>query len=218
MPTLQQLLTDIDLRMPNSFTQANKIDWLNEVQREVFRELGIQDILEFDTVANMPFYDLTDLAQNIEFEMIKSLTVDNTNYDPADLNQEAKYNIFYKVLDYNNSETPKIGIYPTPTKSDLKIRIFYERRPTLLTASALTAVPDLKEDYQSILKYGVWIIIAESMDDITKANNYTLKYNAELKRIKQEKYEKMAKYPCTIDVIPKKNYTYRRRVVDTYHV
>jgi len=202
LPTVANLLTDIDRRLPNSFSQGDKIDWLNEVQTEVFRELGIQEILEFDSIMDCPIYDLTDLAENIEFEMIKSFTVDNKEYTPADLNQEARPYIFYKVLDYNNIETPKIGIYPTPSKDGLKIRIFYERRPTKLSTANLNAVPDLKEDYQSILKYGVWIIIAESMDDIAKANNYTQKYNAELRKIKQERFEKMAKYPGTIDVLP----------------
>lgn len=213
MPTVSQLLTDIDRRMPNTFSQSDKIDWLNEVQTEAFREMAIRDILETDTIANVPFYNLTDLDENIEFEMIKALTVDNIDYEPADITQEQRPNIFYKVLDYNNSEEPKIGIYPTPTVDGKKIRIFYERRPTPLSASNLNAIPDLKEDYQVILKYGVWIIMAEAMDDIVKANNYTLRYNAEMKKIKQERYEKMAKYPSTKDVM-----TRRHRASEVYNV
>ena len=215
LPTLQQHLVDIDRRMPNTFNQQDKIDWMNEVQSEVFREIAIQEIIEFDTIANVPIYDLTDLTENIEFEMIKSITVDNKEYTPSDLNDDLRPYIFYKVLDYNNVETPKIGIHPTPTKDGLKIRIFYDRRPSRLSSANLNAVPDLREDYQTILKYGVWIIMAETMDDIVKANNYTLRYNTEMKRIKQERFDKMAKYPSTTDVMPRRS---RQRVSEVFHV
>jgi hypothetical protein len=213
MPTVNQLLTDIDRRFPNTFSQADKIDWLNEVQDEVFREAAIHEILEIDTISDVPFYELRDEDEIIEFEMVKVLTVDNKEYEPADITQDSRSNIFYKILDYNNSEAPMFGIYPTPTVDGKKIRIFYERRPTPLSVSNLNAIPDLKEDYQVILKYGVWIIIAEAMDDIVKANNYTLRYNAEMKKIKQERYEKMAKYPSTKDVMTK-----RHRVSEVYNV
>ncbi|MFT9498245.1 hypothetical protein [Anaerosolibacter sp.] len=205
--TLQELLDDIDGRFSNPFTQAQKINWINITQREIFREMALKEILQFNTIADQALYDLKTLSgNNLEFEMIESVTLDNKKYAPKFINDEAVYYSYYKVLDNY------IGFYPVPKKSDLIVNIYYEKRPETLSSSNLTKTPDLREDYLEILKYGVFVIMAKALKDVALANNYVGEYNDMMKKIKQEKYEKMSKYPQTQDVMNKaRNRYYPKR-------
>ena len=72
MPTLNEILIDIDDRYSNSFTDEQKIRWLNTTQREVFKDLAIDDIYEISTIKDEAIYEI---PEEIEFELIKSLTL-----------------------------------------------------------------------------------------------------------------------------------------------
>lgn len=60
---------------------------------------------------------------------------------------------------------------------------------------------DLRSKYAPALKYYVMRIMAESNDDIAKANNFGDEYNSEMILIKMDKYKQNGKYPSTRDVM-----------------
>lgn len=198
---LQRILDEIDTYCPNTFTQAEKINYVNDIQRKVFREMAIQDIVTWNTIKGVPIYDLYNPADNqpIEFDMIRGVTIDNINYQYADIWAEAKGYIYYNPL------PGKIGLFPTPGTDDLIAYVFYEKRPKILTASDLLVEPELRADWHEILIHGVVAIIANMQDDLIKSNNARLEYNTMMSDIMQQKYEKGG-YPVTKNVQRKQRF------------
>lgn len=175
MPTLDEILTDIDDRYANVFSQEQKIRWLNQVQRDVFREIALPEILQFKTVPGMSLYTETE---GIDFDLIDSVTVDGNKYDLKGINDTLD------TYSYINVKDKHMALYPKPEKV-MDVYVYYKKRPKTLID--LTETPELKEDYQEILKHGVFMIMALAMDDIGKHNNFAMLYNAELQKIKDDR-------------------------------
>lgn len=74
--------------------------------------------------------------------------------------------------------TTGFAIYPTPTEDVTGgLTLFYNKYPTQLSVSTLTAVPELDTDFHMLLVYGTLVQIAENFNDVAMVNNYTAKYN-----------------------------------------
>jgi hypothetical protein len=213
---LSEILAKIKRYYPKAatWTDAEIVSILNDEQREIFRELQIKDMYEFTTIADQWSYLLPSNC-SVEFLEYVGLTEDATitsnsdfqEYTYADLNEEMSG---YRYFDALNG---LIGLYPMPDTSGWNIRLIFRKRPVLMSATILTATPELNEDWHRILVYGAIAEIAGSGSnpDTTTANNYTTKYNELLKEIKQSRYEVTPKYPKTKDVMIKR---FRNRKID----
>jgi hypothetical protein len=208
--TVQEIITMIQKLYPRAttWTDAEIVTILNSEQREIFRELDSEEIYEFTTVADQWSYSLpSDCA--IEFLKYVGLTTDTTitsnsrfqEYSFAEINDELSG---YEYFDAFNG---LIGLYPMPDTTGWNVRLIYTERPTVLSASSLTASPSLNADWHRILVYATISEIAGagSNPDIATVNNYTMKYNALMKNITQSRYERTPKYPSTKDVMRKKS-------------
>lgn len=198
MPTVQQLINDIDNRLPNSFDNDFKVNAMNEVMRKIFKYLNAKDIYQFATIKNQSTYSL---ASNIVFdeiltvEMADDLTVTSsttfTSYGYKGLDEEMTDNSYYDALN------GLIGLYPVPTTTGYTVNIIFEKRPTLLSASDLTATPEINEDYHDLLKFYTLSVIAKSghNPDVQLANNYMTDYNNIWFLMRKDSDEKKMKNP-----------------------
>lgn len=196
MPTVQQILDDIDERLPNSFSTSFKINAMNDVMRKIFKYMNEKDIYQFNTVANQATYSL---ASNIVFdeiltvEMADDLTVTTsttfTSYTYKGLDEEMTSNNYYDALN------GLIGLYPVPKTTGYTVNIIFEKRPTLLSASDLSATPEINEDYHDLLKFYALAVIAKSghNPDVQLANNYLADYNDMWFLMRKDSDEKKAK-------------------------
>ena len=206
--TAQEILNDIDDRYPNIFTDEQKTRWLNIAITDLYKVLGEEDIMETLTVADQPFYFLADVDEDllqIEFELIRAVTVNDVEYRPKNITDNREPNIYYKVAD------EYLGIYPTPKTAGQKIYIHYKKRPVEIVYTVLTVIPEVSEDHYEILKYGVMVIMAESLDDIIKRNNFSNEFNARLQDALQDRNDQFAAFPTCEDVMTRKNKSYNRR-------
>lgn len=199
--TLAEILAKIKRYYPKAatWTDAEIVSVLNDEQREIFRELQLKNIYEFETIANQWSYSLpTDC--DIEFLEYVGLTKDSTitsdsdfqEYTYADLNESMTG---YRYFDAMNG---LIGLYPMPDTTGWNIRLIYRKRPALMDSTDTSETPELKEDWHRILVYGAIIEIAGagSNPDVTTVNNYAMKYNALMSDIKLAKYNNKP-YPRT---------------------
>lgn len=175
MATVIAILADIDLRYRNSFTQDQKLVWLNEEQRELF------DILELDsppyafqTVEGENFYPFPD-----QFDVMKIKTVtyqDSATTEPNyvevpfkrnDDDQYAAYGPWYTIV------SNAMYLYvPDTVPADRNVYIYTDSDPTEVTTANLSVSPDLPTKYQEILKYGVLKRIAQARKDVVFASNF----------------------------------------------
>lgn len=199
--TLQQILADIDVRFPNVFDQDQKIEWINLTINNFYKTVAQKEIMKILTIKDQPFYFISDEANGIdqvEFELIDSVTVDNVDYLPAIEDEALRENVYFDVMG------KYLGLYPTPSMDGKPIYISYFKRPKEMSSSDLTVVPQINSDYYELIKYGVIMIMAESMGDIIMFNNYAARYNALLKKAEDEKRKQFSKLPTRRDVVTKK--------------
>ena len=201
---LSEIIQDIDDRYAASstFSQDQKLRWINKVIRRVWRKMPLDEISIIPTRKGDSVYEL---PADIEFEMIESVVVNTVEYKFRDQPQGLFARTYYKVIDGQMGEVSYMGIYPIPVEDNLDITIAYWKRPEDLTASDLGATPELRQDYLDIVVFGVLNIMAEIRQDVELGNNYARKYQDILDQIKREQYENMPQYPVIKDTQPRSN-------------
>jgi hypothetical protein len=162
--TLQDILTDIDARLPNTFTNAQKVGWMQDKLNEIWPHVALVDSFEFDTVANQYVYVLPEYTkvQYIDSVVISADTGDFI--DQSTVWHEYAYqrpNITlagYKYYDILGS----LGISPVPDQSGYKASVLFRKIPIQLNADDLDAPFDFDDELVHIFKYEVMRIISES--------------------------------------------------------
>ena len=191
--TLAEILAKVKRYYPKAatWTDAEIVNVMNDEQREIFRQLQLKDIYEFETIADQWAYTL---PSNCEIEFLeyvgvsKDATVTSnsefTEYTFAELNEAMSG---YKYFDAMNG---LIGLYPAPDTTGWSVRLIFRKRPALMDSTDTSETPELKEDWHRIFVYGAIAEIAGSGSnpDITTANNYTQKYNKLMEDILLAKY------------------------------
>lgn len=188
--TLLELRTDIDARYPSTFTNEQKNGWVNEGMEILASEIGEIDTALFETTEGTAIYKMLD---DMRMENIKSLLVGDVPYDAAGQNTELVR------PSYMLATERYFALYPEPSKTGIVITVTYQKQPPPVSEDDDEI--KLRTKYIPALKYYVMGIIAEANDDINKANNMYSQYNAELVRIKMDKYKHNGKYPVTRDVM-----------------
>lgn len=199
MKTVAQIISKIDRQCTNGRSEADKIAWINDAVVRLYKDIGLADIIEINTVADQFVYAID---ATISFQKIRSVTVSSDvegganspvqiTYNPIGLDDELYGYCYFKVIE------GYIGIYPTPAISNQVIRINYTGRASVVDAT--TDNVEVDGDYYEAIEYYVLMLMAESNDDIIKFNNFLSTYNSEIMRIKREMAMKDGKYPSTKD-------------------
>lgn len=198
MPTVQQIIDDIKVRVPNSFTNAQIIGWLNEGMRKLYKYMNSTTFEAFTTVANQSIYLLPEnctFDQVLEIELTTDLivTVDSlfTSYTYAEMFEKMQSNKFFDGLSNN------FGLYPIPTVTGWNGRIFFGNKPQLITSNDLNYIPEINEDYQDTIKYYALSIIASAgrAPNISLSNIYKIMFNDMMSAMFKDRIEKQIKTP-----------------------
>lgn len=164
---LKEILEDIDSEVPNTFATNQKVRWINDTQRRLYRRFTLPDRVDkFQTVAGVAFYPL---PENCPQDRVTSITVDNVLYKYKGGDEQASFQ-FYTFIQ------GQIMLYPTPEKV-VDALVYFEPRPIDMTEDNLNTVPEFPEDYHRLLVLGAAIECAKRLPDITMANNLTTDFN-----------------------------------------
>ncbi|MEK8206768.1 hypothetical protein NST41_14340 [Paenibacillus sp. FSL L8-0696] len=165
---LQEILDEISEKYPHGLSNDSVIRKINQVQNELFRTTFRERATAIFTLQKGVFvYTLPIPRTNVETVVVQGRTY---------LHQSVvnRSNIpFY----YFEGKTG-LGLYPTPTENIVDgLTLFYYRYPMQLSATSLTAVPELDYDFHMLLVYGALAQICEVFQDTAMVNNYTGKFN-----------------------------------------
>lgn len=198
MPTVQQILDQVQLQYPNAFTNAQLIIWGNDILRQIWKWMNPENsIYSFDLIANQSIYNLPSNGQSLDKITVIDIATDST--------LENFQEHYYKGL-LNDSESPYFydataglfGIYPVPTANITDGgRIFYGQKFTLMTDSDLTATPEVNEDYHSLIVNFICMKAAQagSNPDVIMANNFAQSFNDNWDRLLFDWTRKKCKLP-----------------------
>lgn len=202
--TVEQVLNDIQVRLPHEYTQETLFLWINETMKKIYKDLAIQEKYSFNTRAKQELYSL---PENCSMDMINSVTMStkardqNNPYDWGDFEDLKSYLPDEKmtVNGYYDGRDGAIGIYPVP-KDVRKIDIYYLKKPKMVTK--LEDYIELDDNYIDLVKYNVMSIIAMSghNPDIELANEYILLYNNLVQKANENKNEQQQRYPIIRDL------------------
>jgi hypothetical protein len=204
MPTVVQILADIDRRLPNDFTEASKLAWCNDVQRKLLPYIEQESVYEFVASSSVEY----SLSTNIRIDRIKHVyTGDSTaladissttiwsehQYSGADDTLTGYRYYVPNITHFNTTSVNSIGLFPVSTEVRVA-RIYFN---TLLPALTTLNSPVFNEEWHDILKFGVMEIIAKAGNnpDVDLANNYHMEYREILKEIKRANATKKWKRP-----------------------
>jgi len=179
-----------DKRVPNTETDAEKVEFLDQLQKQLYRKIEIPEKIEkISTTAEISLYTLPSYIVPNRIKSISLTKLDgteSTNYEFREDGQEVVYNCYY-IINGINSNT--LGIYPTPTEAGYMLINFMDS-PNTLDSGDMNTVPRFFDDYQMVFVYKLASELAKLQRDIDLANNYEAEYSALLKdAIKEINYE-----------------------------
>ena len=185
--TLQEIINYVDRKKPNSETNANKVIDLNKLQLEIFMKINALTYnvtMSTDTtVADQSEYDL---PTNCRIENVRFIEVEteesSDEYDKYLYEGPQEEDLSYDKIFKRGSTNLKYSLLDEQEylgTADLTIRVYYYPRPSLLSASTLTAEPDLEEEYHPLLCYGLIVELCNqgNYPDVEMANYYQSKYD-----------------------------------------
>lgn len=212
MPTAQQLLDDINDRYRNTFTDAQKIRWMNEVQRQIFQYVPHESPpYTFTTVADTSYYAL---PSDCEPQLIKYITIERKagtdDFEKLEYRQPeesvGENEEFYTIVNNLIYINPK----PTSTTEGKDVFLFYNKKPAELNTTALNTKPDLEENFHELLVYGVLERVCASRKDSIMKSNYASDFEVLFNRYQEIYKNTKAEFVRTIDRLPKRARTSRR--------
>ena len=162
--TVQDLLDELLLKYPHSYTNVQVVNRMDRLQKRIFRGLNTLVYSTVSTVSGTSSYATTYKSQQI-----RKVTVDGIDY-PYVTPEEDKPSYYWYWL--NGS----IVLYPTPTAAGT-MELWTNKIPTTLSSGSLSATPDLDSDFHMMLVYGVAKEIAEDMRDGSMATAFAVGYN-----------------------------------------
>lgn len=176
MTTATTLLTDINLRYRNTYTEAQKCTWMNDEQNEIIDLFKI-DIgsINFPLITDTEFYTIPIEIENID--QIRTATIQ--------INDDATYPEFVQ-LDYkrdgNNvyvdenaywytivGESLYINV-PGGAVTDRQVYFYLDGASEAITAG--TSTVNVPRKYLEILKLGTLKRIAGARKDVQMYNNF----------------------------------------------
>jgi hypothetical protein len=174
--TLEEILKDVDTYVPNTISTEQKVRWINEIQKQLFRDYPVPDaVYQFETVPGLDYYDLPD---DCSTDRITNLVIDEQEYDGLSLDSEETS--FYWI-----PVEGKLFIQPTPQDVMMGF-IYYRPKPIELTSANLSAIPNFPEDYHELLVFGCAARVAKAYQDVDLANNMVSDFNYLADKAKKE--------------------------------
>ena len=200
--TLRELIDDINLRMPNAFDESDLVKFINIALAEGYRHITDYEVYAFEAARGVSVYPLPTF---IKFDMIENVWAGKKEYLPKNYSDEVLGNVYYAV------PGNFIGLSPVPNEGEIFIR--YKEKPTPFnvisdedrnTPSLLTEYYEqtlnVSDEYAELIKYGVFIIIAEAKEDVNLANNYKQNYNSVIVSARHRRWKESGKYPAIKNV------------------
>lgn len=177
--TGQEILAEADVLVPNAFTTQQKIDWLNDVQREFFEVVKVPGVYSFAATAGQ---NSVTLPTGVVGRNIVMVMVGTTQYRPVQYDDGFRPGLNYYTFD---DTTRQLTFNPPPAVAGQGL-IRYFRVPTqTFTSANLSQQAEAPAEYHEALVLGLAMRIAKAQNDVALGNNYMAEYMAMLQVAQQ---------------------------------
>lgn len=179
--TLQQIIKEADVRVPNPFDIAQKISWLNEINVEFFEIVRIPKVFRFMITGGTDTYSLPSTIRSHAIENVRNQSVmyESIQYEKVQPGRN------YWNLD---DDTQQLTLFPRPTVNAEAIISYRKKTESTYLTSDLSAKPDAPIEFHWAYILALCERIAKAMNDVPLANNYANDYRGQLS-LAQERYK-----------------------------
>jgi len=209
MPTVQQLLNTIDTTYRNTYSVAQKVEWMDVTQKQIFQLVKHEAVpYVFTTVADFAFYPLPDDCDPMG---IKRVTIEtkpgsekyrDLRFVSIESNERLnEHDEFYSV---EANQNIYINPIPTTETEGRKVYVYYNKRPAALSSANLGAIPDLEEDFHELLVLGCLHRIARARGEYDDANMFLADFNRLLDRYRDIYDTPYPEYITPQDKLPRR--------------
>lgn len=180
---LSEIINEADILVPNSYSSADKVSWLNAINQDFFSVVKIPKAVSFTVTANQGVYTIANDARSKNIDKVQ---VGVQKYRSL-LSEDVQPGQNYWTLD---DTTGKITLYPAPIQNGNAVIRYYRIAITTFTSGSLNVQPDAPTEYHWIYTVGLCAKIAKAQDDIAKANNYSAEFTNALS-VAAQNYQKI---------------------------
>ncbi|MEI2285025.1 hypothetical protein [Paenibacillus polysaccharolyticus] len=222
MPTVQSLLNSVDTTYRNSYSIAQKVEWMDTTQKQIFQTVRHEALpYSISLSANFAYYPLPPDCDPMGIKQVVIETkAGRDRYDDLRfVSIESNEDVGDSARFYSIASNQNIFINPLPKLEDegRMVFVYYNRRPAELTASQLDRIPDIEEDFQELLVLGCLERIARARGEYDDKNTFAADYLALLRDYKSLYRTPYPEYTKPQDKMPRRRghvatkYGYGRR-------
>jgi hypothetical protein len=170
------LLQDIDAKIDNTASIADKLSWVNTFEQSLYRSIIKEPAVAYmDVVADQDTYDISDEAYS--FEDIEAVIIDEIPYQARTLFVDGAAYYTYAKSGTNLIVSPT----PVAAKTD-GIEIRYIRKPTIKTATNMSTedldlAADFGEEFIDMYKFYCYREACIRNREFSDANSWATLYN-----------------------------------------
>ncbi|WP_010276411.1 phage adaptor protein [Paenibacillus senegalensis] len=169
MLTLQQIITEADILVPNAYANPDKVAWLNAINQDFFSVVKIPQAVTFNASGNQPHYTLPNNTRAKNIDQVRVGLIQYRSLLSEDVKPGQNYWTF-------NDSNFQLTLTPPPAMSGQGVVRCYRVGTTTFTSNSLNVQPDAPPEYHWIYTIGLCSKIAKAQDDIAKANNYASEF------------------------------------------
>ncbi|MEF3312324.1 hypothetical protein PV433_25905 [Paenibacillus sp. GYB004] len=171
MLTIQQIMDEADILVPNKVPTVDKVLQITEINRDFFETVKIPKLARFTSSTFSDYILVSDVREkNIDLVSVGMLKYRSLDGDAV--------NPLQPVYAFDDT-TRTLTLSPAPYQSGLQGIVRYRRIGTVTyTTGNLSATPEAPEEYHGsyIVALASWL--ANTQDDSAKAANYEAQYRA----------------------------------------
>lgn len=181
MPTVQAILNNAD-KYRNSYSAADKVDWMDAVQREIFQDVPHEAVpYTFDTVDGFAFYPLPADCDPLGVKQVvietKAGSEKYTTLRYVSVESEERFSSSDEFYSVQANQNLFLNPLPTSDTEGRKVYLYYNKRPETLSSTNLSAIPDLEEDFHELLVLGTKAKIAEARGEFDDKAEFDLSFS-----------------------------------------
>lgn len=170
MKTVQQVINEADILVPNVLSVQQKLDQLNNITNEFYNNIKVPSVIIFPMISNpieVPVNDMKD--KDINYIQVGYMIYKNDDH-VGTFNTGNRF-------DYNNT-SKLLTLRPSYKKgSDCVIR-YYKSRSKTYTISTLDTDIDAPSEFQQSFVPALAAWIALTQDDISRSSIYEAQYRS----------------------------------------
>jgi hypothetical protein len=158
MLTIQEIIAEADVLVPNPYSNTEKIAWLNAINQEFFDVVKIPNTETFSSVTGIKTYTLTG---NIKEKSIDKVMIGNLKYRSLNYEDVQPAQNWYTF----NNATKLLTLSTAASQSGITgiVRFYQVALTNFATGTVGTDVPDAPAEYH-------WIYVLGLAEYIAKAN------------------------------------------------